>query len=145
MAISGSEMAVCMGKSKKKTKTKLNTPTLEQRAWFSEWWEIYWRRVARKSAEESFGRKVQDQNRFDVVMQATKAQTPAMMARTIDLRPHGATWLNQERWNDEIEPVCTTLALVGNGKRSMTFSEIKEQRQDQIFNEMLAYELENRR
>lgn len=142
MAISGSEMAVCMGKSKKKPKTKLNTPTLEQRAWFSEWWEIYWRRVARKSAEESFGRKVQDQNRFDAVMQATKAQTPAMMARTIDHRPHGATWLNQERWNDE--PERGRIALVGAG-RPPTFGEIKQQRQQEIFRNLVAYDLENRR
>lgn len=117
----------------------------EQKIWFAEWWEIYWRKVSRKPAEESFRRKVQDQARFEVVMQATRDQTPAMMAREPDRRPHGATWLNQERWTDQIEAPGTALAPAGNGQRPLTFGEIKEARQDQIFDELIAYKLENRR
>ena len=90
--------------------------------WFEEWWAIYWRRVSRKLAEQAFAKCVKTQAQFDRVMAATRKQTPAMMAREPDKRPHGATWLNGERWNDEpSEPAlapqrsnkCTTQELAG--------------------------------
>lgn len=72
-----------------------------QEKWFEEWWAIYWRKVSRKTAKKAFFAKVKTLNRFEEVMRATKAQTSAMMAREPDHRPHGATWLNAERWKDE--------------------------------------------
>ncbi len=69
--------------------------------WFDQWWAIYWRKVSRKPAEKAFHAHVKTEPRFHQVMEATVAQTPAMMARDPDHRPHGATWLNAERWNDQ--------------------------------------------
>jgi hypothetical protein len=69
--------------------------------WFDEWWQIYWRKVAKKPAQKAFQKHVKTRQRFEEVMAATRAQTATMMARDPDKRPHGATWLNQERWNDE--------------------------------------------
>jgi biotin operon repressor len=69
--------------------------------WFEEWWAIYWRKVARKPAQKAFQKHVKTRQRFEEVMAATRAQTPTMMARDPEKRPHGATWLNGERWNDE--------------------------------------------
>lgn len=68
--------------------------------WFPQWWAIYWRKVSRKDAEKAFKKHVKTQERFDQVMAATRAQTPMMMAREAEHRPHGATWLNAERWED---------------------------------------------
>jgi hypothetical protein len=69
--------------------------------WFEQWWAIYWRKVARKPAQRAFQAHVRTQERFAQVMAATIAQTPAMTKRDPEKRPHGATWLNAERWNDE--------------------------------------------
>lgn len=65
---------------------------------------MYWRKVSRKTAEKVFYSKVKTLNRFEQVMLATKAQLPTMLAREPDHRPHGATWLNAERWNDVASP-----------------------------------------
>ena len=73
----------------------------DRAGWFDAWWAIYWRRVARKPAEKAFRAHVKTEERFQQVMRATQTQTPAMEAREPDKRPHGATWLNGERWTDE--------------------------------------------
>ncbi len=69
--------------------------------WFGQWWAIYWRKVSRKPAEKAFQRHVRTAERFGEIMRATQQQTGAMLAREADHRPHGATWLNAERWRDE--------------------------------------------
>ena len=77
------------------------TLAAHQGEWFESWWAIYWRKVARKPAEKAFRKCVRTAERFDAVMAATQKQSATMMARDPDKRPHGATWLNGERWNDE--------------------------------------------
>lgn len=69
--------------------------------WFEQWWAIYWRKVAKKAAEKAFRAHVKTGERFQQVMIATRAQTPMMLKRDPEKRPHGATWINGERWNDE--------------------------------------------
>ena len=36
-------------------------------------------------------------------MDSLRRQKPAMMLKEPQFRPHPATWLNQERWDDEDE------------------------------------------
>jgi hypothetical protein len=76
--------------------------TSQQDVWFSEWWAAYWRRVARKDAREAFAKHVKTEDRFQQVMAATRAQSPGMLAKEERFRPLGASWLNGERWQDEI-------------------------------------------
>jgi hypothetical protein len=82
--------------------------TPQQEAWFAEWWPAYWLHKARLPAREAFRKHVTTDARFAEVMAATRAQSPEMLARDPSKRPHGATWLNAERWTDEIaaEPVA---------------------------------------
>ena len=87
--------------------------------WFAQWWAIYWRKVSRKSAEEAFQRHVKTEARFAEVMAATKRQTSTMMEREPERRPHGATWLNGERWTDEPAPPRQS----ANGVRSPVYNE----------------------
>lgn len=75
--------------------------TPEQEGWFTTWWSGYWLHKARKAAREAFRKHVGTEARFQQVMSATKAQAPEMLARESSKRPHGATWLNGERWEDE--------------------------------------------
>jgi hypothetical protein len=35
-------------------------------------------------------------------MAATRAQKPEMLSKEPSKRPHGASWLNGERWQDEL-------------------------------------------
>lgn len=73
----------------------------QQKTWFASWWAIYWRRVAPGPAEKAFKKHVKTSQRFAEVMGATEQQTPTMMLREPGYRPHGASWLNAERWKDE--------------------------------------------
>ena len=70
---------------------------------FNTWWGEYWLHRARKPARAAFGRHVRTEKRFERVMAATRAQKPEMLNRDASKRPHGATWLNAERWNDELD------------------------------------------
>jgi hypothetical protein len=73
-----------------------------QKGWFEQWWAIYWRRRDRKRAWHAFQQHVRTQARFEQVMAATKAQAPEMKSIEEKFRPHGSTWLNGERWNDDV-------------------------------------------
>jgi hypothetical protein len=75
--------------------------TAEQEGWFSQWWDEYWLRRAKKAAREAFRRHVRTEAQFQQVLAATRAQKPEMLTRERSKRPHGATWLNGERWEDE--------------------------------------------
>ncbi len=84
-----------------KTKQKADL-TPQQEIWFTSWWSEYWLRKAKKAAREAFRKHVTSEERFNAVMAATRAQSPDMLSREPSKRPHGATWLNGERWNDEV-------------------------------------------
>jgi hypothetical protein len=75
--------------------------TSRQERWFSQWWDEYWLHRAKKAAREAFRRHVRTEARFQQVLAATRAQKPEMLTRERSKRPHGATWLNGERWEDE--------------------------------------------
>lgn len=84
--------------------------TAEQDRWFTTWWIEYWRRVAKKRAREAFRKQVRTEGRFQQVMAATRAQKPEMLTREESKQPHGATWLNDERWEDETTSVAPSKA-----------------------------------
>lgn len=85
-----------------------------QDQWFESWWEAYWLKKSRKRAREAFGRRVRTPERFQEIMTATRAQSAEMLSREPQHRPHGATWLNGERWADEaLEPAKAAAAAVG--------------------------------
>ncbi len=75
--------------------------TVEQESWFSDWWAAYWLHKAKKAARRAFAKQVRAEARFQEVMAAMEKQKPEMMSRQPQHRPHGATWLNGERWTDE--------------------------------------------
>jgi hypothetical protein len=71
-----------------------------------EWWTEYWLRKAKKPAREAFAKRVTTEERFLQVMTATRAQRAEMLSKEPVKRPHAATWLNQERWEDEPDAVA---------------------------------------
>jgi hypothetical protein len=78
-----------------------------QRAWFREFWSEYWRRCSKKTAEKAFRQHVKTEEQFRVVMAAIRAQSPEMLRREESKRPYAATWLNGERWEDELQPLAS--------------------------------------
>jgi hypothetical protein len=85
----------------KKRKLARGELTPEQQQWFEEWWPLYWRHCGKKDAIVVFSKAVRTPERFRKVLEATQAQTDAMLARPEDKRPYPATWLRGERWQDE--------------------------------------------
>ena len=81
----------------------VQSATAEAAGWFDQWWAIYWRRGdAKKAAQKAFAKNVRTEARFRQVMEATKAQSAYMLSKEKEYRPLGATWLNGERWADEV-------------------------------------------
>jgi hypothetical protein len=80
----------------------------EQEAWFTEWYEKYPRHEAKPKAKQSFCREVQDETTFAAVMAGLNRQLPGLLAKEIQYRPLPATWINQRRWEDEVEPALFT-------------------------------------
>lgn len=72
--------------------------------WFETFWSAYWRKAARAVALKAFRRAVKTEQQFQEIMAAVEAQTPEMMRRAEQHRPHAASWLNGERWLDEPAP-----------------------------------------
>jgi hypothetical protein len=85
----------------KKPGQSIDGLTPQQDVWFAVWWADYWLRKSRKAARQAFAKQVKSVGRFEQVMAATQAQTAEMLTREPQHRPHGSTWLRQERWEDE--------------------------------------------
>jgi len=86
-----------------KEEGRLHQP-LRVDGWFADFWALYPRKVAKKAAAGAFLKAVRSEARWRKVKAALEAQLPGLLAREPEKRPHPATWLNQERWNDEPDP-----------------------------------------
>jgi hypothetical protein len=114
-----SGVLVPSSRSEKRRRTNTNQGmTAPQRSWFDEWWALFWRRVAKKAAELAFQKHVQTEARFREVMAATRAQLPEMLQRHPSKRPHPATWLNGERWEDEVNSETRLASRGGSANKS---------------------------
>lgn len=76
------------------------------KASFAIFWKLYPRKVGKAAAEKKFASKCKDQKTFDLII----ASVGDHIARAWNLAemnyiPHAATWLGQERWNDEVSHV----------------------------------------
>jgi hypothetical protein len=83
-------------------KPKRGVLTKTQSAWFDAWWSVVWAKTARGDAEKAFAKAITSLDVFTRVMEATKVQTPVIRQRERRFWPHPATWLNGQRWLDEL-------------------------------------------
>ena len=98
----------------------------QQDLWFADWWASYWLKKSRKRAREAFGRHVRSGARFRQVMEATRTQSAEMLSREAQHRPHGATWLNGERWDDETAtPAAPKPETAGDTLARMIYGDAK--------------------
>lgn len=72
---------------------------------FEIWWKQWPRKIAKPKALESYRKARKKKIPAELLLSTASQQLAAWraMGRDKDKIPHGATWLNQERWNDEVE------------------------------------------
>lgn len=70
---------------------------------FEAFWSIYPRRVGKGTARKAFAKALRSVS-YQTIIDAVLAQLPANLCRDDpQFIPHPATWLNGERWGDDIE------------------------------------------
>ncbi len=68
---------------------------------FDLFWRDYWRKVGKKKAREIWLKVAISDDDAAKIWRAQDRQTTEMLKKDEQYRPHAATWLGQERWNDE--------------------------------------------
>ena len=69
---------------------------------FKEFWSLYPRKIGKAQAEKVFA-KALTKIEGDELLQKVELFSEVCKGKDQKFIPHAATWLNQERWNDEIE------------------------------------------
>lgn len=87
---------------------------------FSTWWTVWPRKQSRLTAERAFAKAVR-KIEFDALMDATRrfVDDPNREDR---YTPHGATWLNGERWTDAPLPAAAPRRLNGDERFAAALS-----------------------
>jgi hypothetical protein len=70
---------------------------------FDDFWRKYPRKVARKTAMQSFGRLSIDEQEIAIEALDTHVEYWKLKETATEFIPHPATWLNQQRFYDELE------------------------------------------
>lgn len=87
----------------------LNSPHMiwARLGWFEEFW-LGWkqiRNVDKKAARLVYLEAVTTVDLHEKIVAAVAAQTPELLKRTPNMRPHPDTWLRNERWDDAADEV----------------------------------------
>ncbi len=70
---------------------------------FESWWKAYPRKIGKGLARKKYEGVVKSGTTEILLMQAIQRQLPGWKDTEEKYIPHAATWLGQERWNDEIK------------------------------------------
>ena len=89
---------------------------------FDEFWMLYPRKVAKASARKAWKKLTEEQQLLAAKSISNHCQYWKAKETALDYIPHASTWLNQERWEDElvIEPKKEKIDKIdctGNNKR----------------------------
>lgn len=73
--------------------------------WFDAFWDLYPRKVNKKKSKEKFFKICKDENTFNAIMRGLKKQMKSVEWQNDGGKyiPHPTTWLNGERWLDEVD------------------------------------------
>ena len=69
---------------------------------FAVFWEHAWRKDAKQAAFRAWVKQCTTSATLQSVLDAVIAQSAYYLAREPDKRPYMSTWLNQQRWKDEL-------------------------------------------
>lgn len=70
---------------------------------FDEFWEIFPRRVAKKAAQKKYDAAVKSGVSEEAIINGAKSYAKACKGKDMQYIAHPATWLNQGRWEDEVD------------------------------------------
>lgn len=68
---------------------------------FETWWKVYPRKVGKFKASPAFAKACHITN-FNELLEATKRFAKVCEGQEKQFIPHPATWLNQQRWKDDV-------------------------------------------
>lgn len=68
---------------------------------FEAWWKLYPRRVSKGAALKAY-RSARRKTDAATLTAAIRQQSALLTAKGADYCPHGSTWLNAERWTDDL-------------------------------------------
>jgi len=106
---------------------------------FERFYQAYPHRVARKRAEKAFGKLSPADRVRAITGAATFAARCQAKGTKLEYIPHPATWLNDERFNDEAEPAppCTTQPSPSN-QRAVHLGAVRLWSRTKIWDERLG-------
>lgn len=83
---------------------------------FNEFWSLYPRRVSKRTAQKAWDKETK-QTAPEIILAGLRRQLPHLASRDVQFIPHASTWLNQGRWEDEIQPVQSKKRTVADAAR----------------------------
>lgn len=86
-------------------------PSLEPPVSFADFWELYPRKIGKGAAEKSWKVAIKREDPVVILARLHERVEWWRRARTEkQFIPHPATWLNQKRWDDELDPIRRSAA-----------------------------------
>lgn len=78
----------------------------DQEAAFNEFWKHYPKKTNKANAKKSFNKKCKSEEMLQTMIEAIEKQKDSKQWQEANGQyiPHPSTWLNGERWEDELEP-----------------------------------------
>lgn len=83
---------------------------------FEQFWKAYPRRIGKGAARKSFEKALKLES-FDGIMAGLHRQMAYYASKEQQFIPHPTTWLNQERWSDEPQPIQQKKRTVADAAR----------------------------
>lgn len=75
----------------------------QKEMWFESFWEIYPKHQDKKKAKQKFLKLCTDKKKYQEIMQGLRNVLPVWAKKDNKYVPMPTTWLNGERWNDEVD------------------------------------------
>lgn len=108
----------------------------DQKSAFDIFWKLYPRKVSKSPAEKKFMTKCKDPETFSAIIRSVGDHIQnAWDLSEMNFIPHASTWLNQEKWNDEVShvrPKTTGANASGNSNVRPSLVEQVRQRGRQL-------------
>ena len=75
----------------------------QKEMWFESFWEIYPKHQDKKKAKQKFLKLCTDEKKYQEIMGGLRNVLPMWAKKDNKYIPMPTTWLNGERWNDEVD------------------------------------------
>lgn len=75
----------------------------QKEMWFESFWEIYPKHQDKKKAKQKFLKACTNEKEYKAIMDGLRNILPVWAKKDTKYIPMPTTWLNGERWNDEVD------------------------------------------